>query len=139
MKFHLILYVVSILTACNENKEIYNFTVTTYQRVDEGYQYSKDLIAYDGNIYKPIVSSHYKNNTLTTAVLYKPEGKIRYSKDELRNDSLFTRILNLPEIRMIEIKGQYLLENENSRIIDKKIGDSLFCVHKNKLLLYNIQ
>lgn len=138
MKLSLIFFMLNVLSACNGDRAVHDFTITKYHKVDEGYQYSKDLLKYKGNTYKPVVSSDYINDTLTAIAVYKSEGKISYSKEELRSDPLFMKTLNLPEVRKVEIKGESLIESNNTYPIDKKEGDSIICIVKDTLFLYNI-
>lgn len=140
MNLNLILFLMlNVFTSCDSSKETHNFVVTEYQRVEEGYQYSKDIFKYQGFEYKPIVSSEYFNDTLTTVLVYKSEGKIIYSKVDLNNDPVFKKMLNLIDIRKIEQKERVLIDNGKSYEILESKKDSVFCKNKDNLILYRIR
>ncbi len=140
MNLNLILFLMlNVFTSCDSSKEIHNFVVTEYKRVEDGYQYSKDIFKYQGFEYKPIVSSEYFNDTLTTVSVYKSEGKIIYSKVDLNNDPAFKKMLNLIENRKIEQKERVLIDNGKSYEILESKKDSVFCKNKDNLILYHIR
>lgn len=140
MNLNLILFLMlNVFTSCDSSKEIHNFVVTEYQKVEEGYQYSKDMLKHQGFEYKPIVSSEYFSDTLTTVLVYKSEGKIIYSKVDLNNDPAFKKMLNLIENRKIEQKERVLIDNGKSYEILESKKDSVFCKNKDNLILYHIR
>jgi len=140
MNINLILFVMlNVFTSCDRSKEVHNFVVTEYQKVGKGYQYSNDVLKYQGNEYKPLVSSEYFNDTLTTVWVYKSEGKISYSKAELNSDLALKKMMNLIENRKIEQKEEVLIDNGKSYQILESKKDSIFCKNKDNLILYHIQ
>lgn len=140
MNLNLILFVMlNVFTSCDSNKNMHNFVVTEYQRVGKGYQYSNDILKYQNSEYKPLVSSEYFNDTLTSVWIYKSEGKISYSKAELNNDPAFKKMLNLLENRKIEQKEDVLIDNGKSYQILESKKDSIFCKNKDNLILYHIK
>jgi hypothetical protein len=70
--------------------------------------------------------------------IYKSEGAITYNKKELRNDPLYMKMLNLQEDSRVKLKGKTLIENANTYAINMKKGDSIICLRKDSLFLYNI-
>lgn len=84
----ILLVVMSILISSCSIESSYNFKIREYQRVDKGYQYSNDMLNYQGENYRPILTSEYFCDTLSSILIYKSEGKISYSKSDLDTDSI---------------------------------------------------
>jgi len=135
----LLLVMLNIFTSCKSSKMEHNFIVTEYQRVGEMFQFSIDVLNYQGRKYMPIVSFEYSNDTLIAVLLYKSEGKICYSKSDLNSDRVFKQMLNLVENRKIELKENILIDNGKSYQILEFKKDSVFCMNKGNLILYYVK
>jgi hypothetical protein len=137
MKIAILLVMLNTLGSCNSDLILHNFTVTKYNKVSDSYKYSKDLLNYKGNKYKPIVSSIYFNDTLTIVEVYKPEGRISYNSKELIEDSKFKKLLGLLGTRNVQIERNNIIDNGKSYKIDQRKIDSVFCLDQRTLLLYS--
>ena len=137
MKYAILILMIPALWSCNNDQILHNYTVTKYQKVGDSYKYSEDLLNYKGDTYKPVVSSTYFNDSLSSAEVYKSEGRISYTSKELQADSLFKKSLELAEIRIVQIIGDSLIDNGKRYKIDQRKNDSIFCVDQQTMLLYN--
>jgi hypothetical protein len=136
MKFYSIFFLLNIFSACDEDKAVDNFTVIKFQKVTNGYQFSKDILKYQGNTYKPLVSANYIMDTLSNIDIYKSEGKVSYSIEDLQNDVLFKLTLDLPELRRIIVRENSLVDNYKTYHITEIKNDSIFCFNQDTLFLY---
>lgn len=127
-----------MLISCKTNRDEkpHSYTVTRYQKVGEGYQYSKDLFRYQSSVYRPMMSSEYHADTLVSVLVFKPEGKISYSNADMKADPLFFQVLNIPRKRSVEIGKGHLIDNGKSHPIIESIGDRIYCVQMDTLTLY---
>jgi len=136
---HLIMLILlSMLISCKNNRveKPHSYTVTRYQKVGEGYAYSKDLFRYQSSVYRPMIRSEYHTDTLVSVLVFKPEGKIIYSNADLKADPLFFQMLNIPHKRSVEIDKGHLIDNGKSHQIIESRGDSIYCVQMDTLTLY---
>ena len=116
----------------------HKYTVTRYVNAGENYVHSIIILRYGNIVYHPEITATYNNDTLFSVLLYGTEGAIPYSKLELQRDLVFIKSLSLPAIRRIEVKENILVDNgEIYRIIESK-NDSIFCINKDTLSLYQI-
>jgi len=121
----------------NDNSQkLHKYTLTRYEKVENGYTYSNDLFSYRSNRYRPIVSSAYVNDTLVSAWVFKPEGKIEYSSAGLKADTLLGQMLGIAYKRSVEIRGSRLIDNGKVNQITALVKDSIFSVQKETLFLY---
>lgn len=130
----------TVVVSCKNNvrENPHNYSITRYQRIEEGYQYSKDIFTYHSNIYRPIVTSEYVNDTLASVWIFKPEGKIKYNSADIKADTLLLQMLNVPHKRSIEIKEAQLVDNGKVNQLTESIKDSLYSIQKDTLFVYTI-
>ena len=137
MKIHLIIFTLLYFTECVHNSSIHNFTITKYVKVYQSYNYSNDILNYKFNKYKPLVSTAYCNDTISSISVFKPEGRVHYSKDELSSDTLFLNLLSIPNLVKLELQCDSIMDNNIVRLIDNKENVNIFCIDKDTLYLYN--
>ncbi|OQP48071.1 hypothetical protein A4H97_30015 [Niastella yeongjuensis] len=139
MKLHS-LFLITAIASCKGNSSQppapEHITVTSYKKVGEGYSYSGDLLKYNGTVYLPLVTGMYFRDSLSGAAVYKPEGKLGYSKKELDEDTLFKSTLELPDVRRIRLTEKEVTDGEVRYGITERKNDSVFCVRADTLLLY---
>jgi hypothetical protein len=134
------LFLVAAIASCKSNSSQppahQYITVTIFKKVGEGYSYSGDLLKYNGTVYKPLISGVYFKDSLTETAVYKPEGKLGYSKKQLDEDTLFKSTLDLPDVRKIRLAEKEVTDGESRYGIAEQKNDSVFCVRTDTLLLY---
>ena len=91
-------------------KQIKNFHVISYKKVDYGYQYSTDIIKWKGNYYSPYLYEEYKKGIISKVGIYKSEGILFYSHADLIKDSLLRNYLSLSIKRNIYLKKNYIID-----------------------------
>lgn len=138
MNYLLIFAMLNVFVSCKNNntEKPHNYKVTSYQRVEEGYHYSKDIFMYKLNTYRPIVTSEYINDTLVSVLVFRSEGKISYSRADIEADSLLFQMFNIPHSRIIDIVGSQVIDNGKSYQITELIKDSIYSLQKDTLFLY---
>jgi hypothetical protein len=132
----IILGIIPIFEVCSPPKRIGNYSVTTFEKVDWGYHYSKDMFQYHGAIYRPFERAEYANDTLISVGIYKSEGAIRYTKAELMEDLPLMKSFGIPNERVIYLHGEQLRDNKISYPTTEIRGDSIFCCQRDSLFLY---
>ena len=111
MKYYYILFLLIFLCAKQTNaKQIKNFHVISYKKVDCGYQYSTDIIKWKGNYYSPYLYEEYKKGIISKVGIYKSEGILFYSHADLIKDSLLRNYLSLSIKRNIYLKKNYIID-----------------------------
>ena len=111
MKYYYILFLLIFLCAKqNHAKQIKNFHVISYKKVDYGYQYSTDIIKWKGNYYSPYLYEEYKKGIISKVGIYKSEGILFYSHADLIKDSLLRNYLSLSIKRNIYLKNNYIID-----------------------------
>lgn len=113
-----------------------NYIVTRYEKIEHGYQYSNNVIVYYSNNYQPITSAIYINDSLTAFDLYKAEGAVGYSITDIKADTQFFKMLNIPLIRSIKINKKEIVDNEKVYKITEIRRDSIYSLQNDTLLLY---
>lgn len=84
---------VLLLANCNAKEELKDIVVTKYQEVPMGYQFSNDIIEFDGKKFKPVLREEYHDKKLVAIEVFKSEGSLRYSIEDLKTDTLFAKSL----------------------------------------------
>ena len=111
MKYYYILFLLIFLCAKQTHaKQIKNFHVISYKKVDYGYQYSTDIIKWKGNYYSPYLYEEYKKGVISKVGIYKSEGILFYSHADLIKDSLLRNYLSLSIKRNIYLKNNYIID-----------------------------
>ena len=111
MKYYYILFLLIFLCAKQTHaKQIKNFHVINYKKVDYGYQYSTDIIKWKGNYYSPYLYEEYNNGVISKVGIYKSEGILFYSHADLIKDSLLRNYLSLSIKRNIYLKKNYIID-----------------------------
>ncbi len=128
----------NIFISCNTDDQIKNYIIISYRQVDEGYEYSRDILEYNKYRYMPILSSEYINNTLTSITIFKSEGKLKYDLEALKVDTIFRNMLNVPNTRKLEINNTFILDNNRKYQICETQNDNVFCLKKDSLFIYRI-
>ena len=106
MKYYYILFLLIFLCAKQTHaKQIKNFHVISYKKVDYGYQYSTDIIKWKGNYYSPYLYEEYNK-----VGIYKSEGILFYSHADLIRDSLLRNYFSLSIKRNIYLKKNYIID-----------------------------
>ena len=110
MKYYYILFLLIFLCAKQTHaKQIKNFHVISYKKVDYGYQYSTDIIKWKGNYYSPYLYEEYKKGIISKVGIYKSEGILFYSHADLIKDSLLRNDFSLSIKRNIYLKKNYII------------------------------
>jgi hypothetical protein len=138
MNYLLIFALLNIFVSCKNNiiEKPHNYKVTRCLRVEEGYHYSKDIFIYKSNKYRPIVTAEYIDDTLVSLLVFKSEGKISYSSEDIVVDSLLFQTLNIPLRRIIDISETQIIDNGRSHRISELIKDSIYSLQEDTLFLY---
>jgi hypothetical protein len=136
MVFAMLIIIISCKNSSSEKPV--NYWITRYQKVEEGYYYSKDVFTYQSNVYRPIVSAEYINDSLVSVLVFKSEGKMNYSRADLDADTLLFQLLNTPRNRIIEISKTQLVDNGKPYQITELMHDSIYSLQKDTLFLYSI-
>lgn len=126
------------MISCSSNNHVKKYYITKYLKVGNGYEYSHDIIKYHLNKYKPTISLAYSNDTLITAEIFKSDGSLVYTKDDLEKDSLLVKMLSIEMIRKIQLKNNNIIYKKkylSSELIDNKI----YCLSKDSLFVYRIE
>ena len=111
MKYYYILFLLIFLCAKQTNaKQIKNFHVISYKKVDCGYQYSTDIIKWKGNYYSPYLYEEYNKGVISKVGIYKSEGILFYSHADLIRDSLLRNYFSLSIKRNIYLKKNYIID-----------------------------
>lgn len=111
MKYYYILFLLIFLCAKQTHaKQIKNFHVISYKKVDCGYQYSTDIIKWKGNYYSPYLYEEYNKGVISKVGIYKSEGILFYSYADLIKDSLLRNYLSLSIKRNIYLKKNYIID-----------------------------
>lgn len=111
MKYYYILFLLIFLCAKQTHaKQIKNFHVISYKKVDYGYKYSTDIIKWKGNYYSPYLYEEYKKGVISKVGIYKSEGILFYSHADLIKDSLLRNYLSLSIKRNIYLKNNYIID-----------------------------
>ena len=139
MRCSIFLGLAYFMVACHPAKRVDNYTVTRYQKVADDFQYSNDLFRFQGNTYRPFISSGYIADTLATVGVFKSEGRITYNKQDLEADTPFKKMLGLPERRQIEIDGTSLTDDGRMYRVTSIKEDSIFCMSGDTLMLYHLK
>ena len=136
----LIFTMLSILVSCKNGstEEHHNYKVTRYQRVDQGYHYSKDIFSYKSNVYRPIITAEYISDTLVSVLVFKSEGKVNYSRADIDADPLLFQMPNTPRNRIIVISENQVIDNGKSYQITESVKDSIYSLQKDTLFLYSL-
>lgn len=125
--------------SCDNSNDVEKYNITKYFKVDNGYQFSNDVIKYNSNTYRPIISLDYVKDTLSGAKIFKPDGSLVYTKNDLRQDPQLIELLAIEKVRKIK------LENEKKVIYKKSYVDSelknkkIYCVEGDSLFVYQIE
>lgn len=136
MKLYLMFFMLNFFYACNGDEIVNNFIVIRYQKVSNRYVYSKDILKYKGDTYKPLISAEYIKGTLANIYVYKSEGKVGYNREALQSDTLFKASLDQPEQREIKVSENVLIDVHKTNHITEIKNDSIFCINQDTLLLY---
>ena len=111
MKYYYILFLLIFICAKQTHvKQIKNFHVISYKKVDYGYQYSTDIIKWKGNYYSPYLYEEYKKGIILKVGIYKSEGILFYSHADLIKDSLLRNYFSLSIKRNIYLQKNYIID-----------------------------
>lgn len=137
MKFLSIYIIVIVFQVCMYScvEKNRHYTITYYQRREQGYQYSDDLFTYNNNLYSPLLSVDYIEDTLFSVSLFKSEGTMVYTSEEIKADEKLTNSLNIPYKRLIEVSGNKIMDSGNAYPIEETKGDSIFCLKSGRLYI----
>lgn len=133
--FSLIICLLSITfvySCCTRKQKYSSFKILYYKEYPI---YNNKGILYEGKNYFPQLPAYYKQGTLQNLDIYKSEGPISYTKQDLENDKLLMEYVGVPIYRKIMINGDSISDNGIVTFYKKK-GDSI-CVHRtNELTIY---
>jgi hypothetical protein len=88
--------VVCLLLSCRpQQMRVRDFEVTRYREVASDYQYSPDIVEYDGKRFVPTLKEEYQAGVLTSMAVFKSEGRLVYSKSDLEEDRQLGRALGV--------------------------------------------
>jgi hypothetical protein len=79
--------------------------------------------------------AYYKQGTLQNLDIYKSEGPISYTKQDLENDKLLMEYVGVPIYRKIMINGDSISDNGIVTFYKNK-GDSIYVHRTNELTIY---
>lgn len=140
MRVHLILFVTfTILISCNTKNKPHNYTITSYKKMEEGYTYGKQFFNYKEVKYAPVLTEEYVNDKLTSVILFKSEGTLKYTIGDLNADTIFSNMLNIKKIREIEISNQIIKDNKKDYQISEIKNENVFCIRKDSLFIYKLK
>lgn len=117
--------------ACN-----YDYSITEYQRVDPGYQFSDEMIYFKKNKYNPKICSYYKNDSLVSLDLFGSEGRIFYSLRDIENDTLLDKRINAKKVRKVIKTESYIIDSGEKFSISNVDGNQIFYFANNRLCVY---
>ncbi|RYD59286.1 MAG: hypothetical protein EOP56_00020 [Sphingobacteriales bacterium] len=140
MRYIIKLGMLSVFVSCTSTTKntSQKYIITRYVKAESSYRYSDDTINYRSNNYKPLLSAEYHDDTLASIKLFKAEGAIFYSIDNLRDDSTFLNTLDIPTKRTIEFIGGKIKDNEVIYEITEQVNDSVYSLRQDTLILYYI-
>lgn len=138
MKFSLLLFLMfTVLISCSSQRKLQNFNVTSYKKVNSDYQYGREKLKFKENVYTPILTVVYSNEKLVSLLLFKSEGGINYSAKDLDADTVFKKLLNIPDIRTVAIYKQIIEDNKVKYPISGINKDAVFSIRNDSLFIYN--
>ncbi len=140
MNYLLIFAMLNVFVSCNNrsHEKPHNYKVTCFQRVGGGYHYSEAIFTYKSDTYRPIITAGYINDTLSSVLVFKSEGKVSYSRADIEADTLFFQTLNIPHNRIIDLRENQVIDNGKSHQITELIRDSIYSMQKGTLFLYSL-
>lgn len=133
--FSLIICLLSItfVYSCYTRKQKYSsFNILYYKEYPI---YNNKGILYEGKNYFLQLATCYKQGTLQNLDIYKSEGPISYTKQDLEKDKLLMEYVGVPLYRKIMINGDSITDNGIVTFYKKK-GDSIFVHRANELTIY---
>ena len=121
-----------LFLSCQSNHVIKDFEITRYRVVESGYEYSDDLLEYQGKFFSPILKESYNNGVLTVVDVYKSEATLTYTKSDILADTLLMKYLGLKMKRQLSIDDNHLLDNGDTVKITEQINAHKYYCFRNK-------
>lgn len=78
---------------------------------------------------------HYKKGKLNNVDVFKNDGILSYTNNELKSDKRLAKHINIPLDRKIKVLQKSLSDNGTVSTYEKK-GDSIFVNRADGLLIY---
>ncbi len=130
-----------LLIGCKQIDTIYsNFSLVRYKKVDRFYHYDEiPLLEYKGSYYVHKDSSMYKSSELKYIALFKTEGIIDYSNDDLSKDSLLNYYVGLNHNTAIHFNEGILCYSDFSCFYEKVSEGEFICRDSNYLYKFYIK
>ena len=93
------------------------------------------VIRYEGMDYSPKIEVCYINGELHTLDVYKSDGILSYTIEELKTDRVLTKYLGIPLKRTIIIQMDSIFDN-GIVFACKNRGDSIIVNNDNEIIIY---
>ena len=130
-----------LMLNCNsaKNERIVKFSLVRYHKVEKNYVYNNaPLFEYMGVYYVHQDSSIYQNSELKQFILFKSEGYVTYNREELDQDTAFTKLLAIELNKQIVIMVNYDDLIDNSKRVQCKKLDERNLIYLNNEILYSL-
>jgi len=125
--------------SCVSNKNVETYSVTKYLKVDNGYQFSNDVIKYNSNTYRPIINLDYIKDTLSGAKIFKPDGFLVYTKNDLQQDPQLIELLSMERLRKIQLESKNKVIYKKPYTSSELKNNKIYCLAKDSLFIYQIE
>ena len=117
-------------------EEVYTFNVLYCKKAPLGLKYNEyEVVEYKKLFYSPNIEGCYVKGKLHTLNVYKSDGVISYTNEDLKTDSLFAKYIGIPLNRKIIIHHENMFDNGTIFSCEKR-GDSIFVKKTDEIIIY---
>lgn len=130
--------IVCIHLSCSTNgkDKIQSFNVLYCKKKPSGLNSNNfNVIEYEGILYYPKIDVCYTNGKLRTLDVYKSDGILSYTNEDLKKDSSLIKYLDIPLNRIIIIQIDSISDNGTVSVYENR-NDSIFVKKDNEILIY---
>ncbi len=127
----LILLIFSCTPEENYSKIVYGTLIP------KGFEFNKEAIVSINNtsVLLNMIVYYDSDNNLESLSVFKPEGSLKYSLEDIKNDNKLINYYNIEENSKVKINGESMsLKNFNGRIL-RNDKDSIICSNDKKMVV----
>ena len=133
----LIAFFILLYSCSTKEQEYESFNVLYCKESFQGLHYnvSDKIITYKEKMYSVKMIGYYINRRLNNVDIYRSDGILSYTNNELKSDKHLIKYIDIPLNRKIIILQKTLSDNGTVFTYEQK-GDSIFVNRGNEIIIY---
>ena len=122
------------------DKTYTDFSLVRYKKASKDYKYDEHpLFEFNGEYYVHQDSLTYQRSELKHAIIFKADGIVSYTRNELLKDTMLVNLLGLEFRKEIHIQQNQLRDGEMTIQCKKRKKGEFICLKREYLYKYEIK